>query len=388
MRLIGSFNTEKEAYAFYSFLLKAGIQNIYEPYSEATSKEKRYRVWVYDEEDLPQALEWQEEFTNHPEDPKFQLPQGPVGVVPPTPEYSQISEEEEQKWDSMPKGRLKNSRFSYVLTYLIIVLCGFLFFWNDVEESRILEEKGQLALEISMTPLEKTLLFDLPATYAILDQVVAQFPLKNYKKLSELPTEAQGLIHQAEVAPRWVGIYSFLISIKNQGWEKASQIPLFEKIRQGQVWRLFTPCMMHRDFLHILFNMIWAWLLLKQIEFRLKRWKICVLILLIGVVSNCAQYLISGPNFIGFSGVVVGLAGFIWVRQRRAPWEGYPLQKSTFLFLLFFVLSMFALEVVTFGLQLFSVIQIAPVIANTAHIVGGLCGMYLGRLSFFSRSFS
>ena len=82
------------------------------------------------------------------------------------------------------------------------------------------------------------------------------------------------------------------------------------------------------------------------------------------------------------------MAGFIWVRQKKAPWEGYPLQKATLLFLLFFVLAMFVLQIVTFGLKIFSVVQITPVIANAAHIVGGLVGMLLGCFSFFGRRMS
>lgn len=385
MRLIGSFNTEKEAYAFYSFLLKEGIQNIYEPFTDETTRSKRYRIWVYSEEDLSLALEWKEEFDKNPDDPRFEQVRKTPEAIPPTPAYSQISEEEQQKWESIPKARNHSTRFSFILTHLIIVLCGFLFFWNDVEETKIIEEKGVLALEIGMTPLEKTLLFDLPAAYEPLNQLIADYPLKDYKELKDLPPEAKTILKQVENAPYWHGVFPFILSINKEGWKSASQVPMFEKIQQGQVWRLFTPCLMHRDFLHILFNMVWAWMLIKQIEFRLPRWKICALIAIIGVVSNCAQYLLSGANFIGFSGVVVGLAGFIWMRQRKAPWEGYPLQKSTLLFLLIFVLAMFALELVTFGLQLFSIVQIVPVIANTAHIVGGLCGILLGRMTFFSR---
>ncbi len=142
---------------------------------------------------------------------------------------------------------------------------------------------------------------------------------------------------------------------------------------------------MHHDFLHILFNMVWVWILVKQLESRMNRGKICLLILVIGVISNIAQYLVSGPFFLGFSGVIVGLAGFIWVRQKKAPWEGYTVQKSTILFLLFFVLAMCLLEILTFLLQLFSIINIAPNIANTAHIVGGITGWCLGKVSFFGR---
>ena len=53
---------------------------------------------------------------------------------------------------------------------------------------------------------------------------------------------------------------------KSRDGKTAKEIPLFEKIRQGELWRLFTPCILHRDFLHILFNMIWVWILVKQIE--------------------------------------------------------------------------------------------------------------------------
>ena len=46
MRLIGTFDTEKEAYTFYSFLLKEGIQNIYEPFTMMNQHKKRYRIWI------------------------------------------------------------------------------------------------------------------------------------------------------------------------------------------------------------------------------------------------------------------------------------------------------------------------------------------------------
>ena len=40
MRLIGTFDTEKQAYTFYSFLLKEGVQNIYESYTDLNRKKK------------------------------------------------------------------------------------------------------------------------------------------------------------------------------------------------------------------------------------------------------------------------------------------------------------------------------------------------------------
>jgi GlpG protein len=385
MRLIGTFDTEKQAYVFYSFLLKEGIQNIYEPFSEEKTGVRHYRIWVHDEDDLDIATEWMRRFKENPSDPKFQNLEVPFVSTPPPPDYAEVSKSEELKWQSVQSIRVNNRRISFTLTHLIIVLCGFLFLWNDFQEAHILKEKGPVGERIGMTPIMKSMLFDDPSSYAYVEEALDTFPFNTYKEEKEVPAGAKALLQKAEDVPSWRGVYDYLMTAKTQGWQSAEATPMFEKIRQGEIWRLFTPCILHRDFLHILFNMIWVWILLKQIEERLGKWKICLLILLIGVVSNLCQYLMSGPYFLGFSGVAVGLAGFIWVRQKKAPWEGYPLQKGTILFLLFFVVAMFALEVITFSLQLFSLVKITPSIANTAHIVGGLAGMLLGRFSFFGR---
>ncbi len=382
MRLIGEFETEKEAYTFYSFLLKEGIQNIYEPHPDKAGV-KHYCIWIYDEDDFEIAIDWLKKFKETPGDPKFQV-EMPIAATPPPLNYAQVSEEEELKWKPVPSIQVKERRFSFTLTHLIIAICGLLYLWNSFEEKNLEEEYGPVGETIAQTSLMKRLLFDYPYSYAYVEEIVEKFPLNTYKEEKELPPQAKSLLVKAQVLS-WRGVYDFFMTAKKYGWDCASQVPMFEKIRQGEVWRLFTPCILHRDFLHLLFNMIWVWILLKQVEQRLKKWKIGLLILLIAVVSNTAQYLIGGPFFLGFSGVIVGLAGFIWIRQKKAPWEGYPLQKGTLFFLLLFVLAMLALELLAFSLHLFSTIQISAGIANTAHIVGGAMGMLLGRISFFGR---
>jgi GlpG protein len=380
MRLIGTVDTENQAYAFYSFLLKEGIQNIYEQFSEEKTNQKKYRIWVYDEDDLEKSIEWLKNFKEHPDDPQFLSPEIPVVPTPPPPNYAEISEKEDLKWQPVRSMPIQRRRSPFTLTNLIIILCSFLFLWNDFQEAEIVKDKGPVAVEIALTPIMQSLLFDFPASYKYVQEMLDKFPMNTYKEQKDLPPDAQALLKQAEDAPSWKGIFTYFEQRKTN-----ASIPMFEKIRQGEVWRLFTPCVLHRDFLHILFNMIWVWILTKQIEARLSKWKICLMILILAVVSNVAQYFMSGPFFLGFSGVIVGMAGFIWMRQKTAPWEGYPLEKGTVLFLLFFVIAMFALELLTFSLQLFSVIKLTPNIANTAHVVGGLVGMLLGRVSFFSR---
>jgi GlpG protein len=388
MRLIGTFETEKEAYAFYSFLLKEGIQNIYEPYSEGKVDAKHFRIWVYDENDLTIAMQWLSRYQANPDDPQFRGLDLPKEVAPPSPGYAEISKSEDLKWQSIPSAKVQVRRVSITWTHVIIVLCSFLFFWNQVQEAQIFKDKGALAVEMAMTPLQQDLFFDLPSSYHYIAELIRTVPLNDYKEMKELPPEALALVKEAGETPSWKGVYTFIETLKAKGKRAALAMPLFEKIRQGEVWRFFTPCLMHGSFLHILFNMVWVWILSKQIEERMKKWKFCALVLVLGIVSNTAQYLVSGPYFLGFSGIIVGMAGFIWMRQQKAPWEGYPLQKGTLLFLLFFVLAMCAIELFTFGLQLFSLVQLTPNIANTAHVVGGAMGILLGRFSFFGRGAS
>lgn len=385
MRLIGNVPTEKEAFVFYAFLLKQGVTSLYEPYTEGVEKLTQYRLWVYDEEDVQKTLEWFEFYKQHPHDAQFQEGAAPPKPLPASPDYQEISEKETLKWSSPPAAKHKVKRAPFFLGRLIVLLCILLFLWNDKEDSELVEAKGAIVVQLAMTPLQQDMLFDVPSAYQYIAELVDTVPLQGVEDLKQLPPEAIALLHQAEQAPAWHGIFPFLKQVGEKGWESAAAVPMFEKIQQGEFWRLFTPCLMHRDFLHILFNMIWAWLLLKQLEARMNRFKILALIVVIGIVSNIAQYLMGGPFFLGFSGVIVGLAAFIWVRQKRAPWEGYTLPKATVMFLFFFVLAMFAIEVFSLLLQWFASIYVMPYIANTAHIVGGLMGLLLGRLSFFGR---
>jgi len=140
-------------------------------------------------------------------------------------------------------------------------------------------------------------------------------------------------------------------------------------IREGQVWRLVTPMLMHapltRSFgiLHLLFNMFWLQDLGTQIEWRRGTWRLLLLVLVVSTLSNLAQYLASGPLFYGMSGVVFGLFGYVWMKGKYDPQSHlglYP--QSITVMLVWFVLcwTIFFFEV-----------------ANTAHTVGLAVGMFL-----------
>ncbi|HSX03326.1 MAG TPA: rhomboid family intramembrane serine protease [Rhabdochlamydiaceae bacterium] len=388
MRLIGTLDTEQQALTFCSFLLKEGIKSSYEPFFDSNTKKQEVRVWVQDEDNLEIATEYLESFKVDPTDLKFH--QIPPTIAPEkisielvTPEGMQESEDEDSS-----KGRkgqffeMQSKRFSYPLTYFIILLCSFIYLWNATEQFNLLNRAGVIGLEVGMTPVQEKLMFDFPKSNQEVDKVLKEYDFKSYEKIDQLPAQQKSALNAALSIPTWKGLVSYLTSPRD---EKLSHIPLFEKIREGEVWRLFTPCLLHGGILHILFNMAWVWILCKQVEVRMNRLKALLLMVIIGVVSNVVQYLMGGPYFIGYSGIVVGLVGFIWMRQKIAPWEGYPLQRATIIFILIFVGAMMGLELLSLFLKILS-INISANIANTAHIVGGLMGILLAKIPFFSRS--
>ncbi len=220
------------------------------------------------------------------------------------------------------------------LTVFLIALCGIVFFWNSVQHTH------------GLTFIDQALLYD--------------------------------------TIPGWQGIYSWVLLHLTHHDTSVAEGPLFSQILHGQVWRLFSPAILHRDFLHLAFNMLWLWVLGRPIEERLGATRTVVLMLVIAGVSNTAQYLMSGPLFLGYSGVALGLAGFTWAREKLAPWEGYPLQRSTVLFLVVYILALLGLQVASLVFLWLGNIPFSPNIANTAHIAGALTGLWLGRLKFFA----
>ena len=235
-----------------------------------------------------------------------------------------------------------------------------------------------------MTPIQDLLLYDIPPAFEELEKVVEKHNIGPDQKLEELPPAIKAELSAIEKTPFWRGLYDWvLLKIKGKD-SSVAEGPMFIKIRKGQVWRFFSPCLLHQNFLHILFNMIWLWTLGRPIEQRIGGFRTLALTLVVGIGSNTVQYLMSGPFFLGYSGIVMGLAGFIWMRERLAPWEGYPLQRTTLIFLIFFVLAIFALQLVSFFLAIFTAIEFSPNIANSAHIAGALFGILLGKLPFFA----
>lgn len=329
MRLIGHVDHEDDAIRITEYLKRQGMDASLDASFDARSGQMTYQIWAHDEDRLDEAKKELERFKKNPRRAEYKIPITEEDVVIPVEKVSSASTP---------------------FTVFIIALCIFIYFFNFLEE---------VQNPVLFTSIQKGLFFDFPPQ------------LENAKSFAEV-----------EQAPIWTGFYHWIIA-KIKGQELVNSA-MFIQIREGEVWRLFSPAILHTNWLHILFNMLWVWILSRMIEFRIGFFKLLILSAIIALISNLAQYLMSGPLFLGYSGVVLGLAGFIWMREKISPWEGYPLPRSTLIFLMIYVFGMFLVQVAAFFLQLFTDFQFTPIIANTAHIVGGIVGALLGRLKFFS----
>lgn len=140
---------------------------------------------------------------------------------------------------------------------------------------------------------------------------------------------------------------------------------LTELLASGQYWRFLSPIFLHFSLLHILFNLLWIWVIGRRIEQLQGSWSLLLLTLFSGVASNFAQYYASGPLFGGMSGVVFAVLGYSWVWDRlHSPIFFLP--PALMGFMLFWLALGYsgALEFMGLG-----------AIANTAHLVGLLAGL-------------
>lgn len=134
-------------------------------------------------------------------------------------------------------------------------------------------------------------------------------------------------------------------------------------------WRLIGPALFHFSWLHIVFNTMWWWQIGGSVEKIFGKGELIQLFFVSAIISNFGQYLISGPNFCGLSGVVYALVGYAWWAGWLAPEKGLSLSKPIVGFLLIWLLLGYT--------------DFMPVnMANTAHLLGLVSGCFLALWRF------
>jgi len=144
----------------------------------------------------------------------------------------------------------------------------------------------------------------------------------------------------------------------------------------GQWWRWLSPIFIHFGALHLVFNLLWTWELGRRIEHLQQRRVLIALVLFIGIVSNLAQYLMTGPLFGGLSGVIFGLMGYTWLWDRLNPERGFGLPTGLMVFMLVWLILGVSGAIEAIGMGS---------IANTAHLIGLLSGLLATPLVYVLR---
>lgn len=148
------------------------------------------------------------------------------------------------------------------------------------------------------------------------------------------------------------------------------------EIMQGEIWRIFTPAFIHGSFLHLAFNLYFLWILGNTIERTKGSARFLIFCLVTAAGAHFTEYFVTGPNFIGISGVVFGLLGYLWMKQMVSPEEGYYVPDIIVIQMGIWLALGISGALEAWGIH----------VANGAHLGGLLTGMLLG--SFRSRRYS
>lgn len=128
-------------------------------------------------------------------------------------------------------------------------------------------------------------------------------------------------------------------------------------------WRYITPAIMHGSMIHLFMNMLcWNQLsgaLEKHYDYKL----VLSVVLFTAFISNAAQFIFSGPNFLGISGAIFGLIGYIWAKGKLDTESRVGFNNSVLWFSLGWI-----------GLGYLNIIP-GVQFANEAHLFGLLSGI-------------
>jgi GlpG protein len=320
MRSLGTIPEAAAAQRFADYLLTRGIVASVERGTGG------FAVWVRDEDRLEEAGREFDRFLKEPGDPRYASAAAAAGDLR-RREEEEVRRHERNRID-VRGGWAKRARGSRPVTALLAVLS------IAVAAATSLGERD--------TAVREALVFGvLPDEEELTRRIEERASRGDPEELRDL----SGL----------------------RGWDAFRRLTGytgFEQIAAGEVWRLFTPILLHFSLLHLVFNLLWLYDLGGQIEQVKGRLALLLLVLGSAALSNAAQNLTNGPNFGGMSGVNYALFGFIWMRQRFRPLEGLGLGPNTVPLMLGWLVVCMAGWVGS--------------VANTAHFVGLAVGVASG----------
>lgn len=122
-----------------------------------------------------------------------------------------------------------------------------------------------------------------------------------------------------------VAFFGYPTTFSNIGWLELYGARINEFILAGQLWRLFTPALLHGSITHIFFNMYALLSFGTSLEKYFGRWRFFVLYVLGAFAGNVTSFLFSDGYSIGASTAVFGLIGAeaVFLYQNRKLLAGH-----------------------------------------------------------------
>lgn len=304
MRHLTSITGKSNAESFVAYLLTQNIPTHVEP----TADPNEWDVWIRDEDRLELAKKEYQQFLASPEDAKYHQAIDQAKSIIKEKKQKSIEYQKNTSY-SIPRSRVRPNMLSGSLpplTLTLVIVCVIL---------GIASEFTRATGEFGSSIVRQLLFVDL-------------------------------------------GLY------QSTGDPAAS-------IKQGEVWRIFTPAFLHGDPLHLLFNMLSLASLGRLIERLEGIGRFAFMVFLIAIVSHLFQGLMPGkwygsPNFVGISGVVFGLLGYIATKSNLRPDLGIYLPAQVYLMTALILVFGFTTSTKGFAL------------ANLAHVGGLVAGIVIG----------
>ena len=304
MRHLTTITGKSKAESFVAYLLTLDIPTHVEPLLDQTE----WDIWVRDEDRLEIAKKEYQLFSASPEDPKYrQAVDQAKGII----KDKKLKSFERQKNIQYSSSRINPNLFSGSLppmTLTLILLCVFL-------------------------------------------GLVSEF---------------------SRPGPRnWLGNFAMKqLMFVDMGLYKQTGDPAVS-IKQGELWRILTPAFLHGHAIHLLFNML-SLASLGRLTERLEGiGRYAVIILLIGIGSHLLQGLMplkwyGSPNFVGISGVIFGLLGYMGMKTTLRPDLGFQLPAQVYVMTGLILVFGFSNSMQDFQM------------ANLAHLGGLMSGAAIG----------
>lgn len=135
-----------------------------------------------------------------------------------------------------------------------------------------------------------------------------------------------------------------------------------EMIAAGQVWRLFTPMLLHGSIMHIGFNMYALYLFGRRLERYMGHWRFLILYLISGFAGNVISMMFTASPSLGASTAIFGLLGAqgVFIYQNRTLFGNQTRQ---------------ALQSIIMVAAINLLIGLSPGIDNWGHIGGLVAGV-------------